>query len=191
MDCVGWFRLARLQGCTGIPRASLSWIAAAALVMAVLAGCGNLKSDDSNPCPLANYTGGRSAQAGPPKMHIHPNGLQLSVSETCQVGTTPAGFVIEPPDPHNLRYPFSVSIQLLATPPAATGHRLRYLGSGRILWYSATHRESVGSGDPEWELLAFEHVGNHWIEYRENKQDEGQPEELWEIAQGLRYLPSS
>jgi hypothetical protein len=124
-------------------------------------------------------------------MHVHANGLQLSVSETCQIGATPVGFVIEPPNKDDLRYPFYVSIQLLATPPKATGHRVRYLGSGRILWYSATQGEGGGSGDPDWEMIAFEHVGNHWIEYRENKQDEWQPGELWEIARGLIYVPPS
>lgn len=120
-------------------------------------------------------------------MHAHANGLQLSVSATCQVGATPVGFVIEPHNKNDTRYPFRVSIQLLATPPQTTGHRVRYLGSGRLLWYSATHGEGVGSGDPDWEMIAFEHVGDRWIQYRETKQDEWQPGELWMIARGLRF----
>ena len=66
---MGWFRPRRLQRYTGVRRASLSLISAAALAMAVLAGCSS-----SN-----------TGAAAPLKMHVHPNGLQLSVSETYQV----------------------------------------------------------------------------------------------------------
>ena len=127
-------------------------------------------------------------------MHVHANGLQLSVSETLyRVGTTPVGFVLIPASPSNnhRRDPFTVSIQLLATSPKATGHQVRYLSSVRALWYTATHDEEGGSSGWEWTVVAFEHVGNHWIQYQESKLSERQPDELWEIAQGLRYLPSS
>ena len=155
--------------------------------MAVLAGC---DSGSSNPCPVGAYANDPSQQAVPLKAHVHANGLQLSAAETCQVRTTPVGFVIVSSINDHLRYPFQVSVELLETQPQATGHRVRYLGSGRILWYSATHPEESGMGGPEWEMIAFEHVGNRWIRYREDKQDEWEPDELWDIAQGLRYLPS-
>jgi hypothetical protein len=93
---------------------------------------------------------------------------------------------------HDTRSPIEVSIQLLETPPKATGYRFSYLGSGRILWYSVTHETEGGSGGVDYTMVAFEHVGNRWIRYRQVRQGEGEPVfELWEIAQGLLYLPSS
>lgn len=167
------------------PRVSSSRFSAAVLVMAVLAGCGS--GGSSNPCPVGRYASEQGAPDTPQKMHVHANGLQLSVSETCQVRTTPMGFVVEPFNNADHRYPFYVSIQLLTTRPESTGYRVRYLGSGRILWYSATHGEGAGSGDPAWEIIAVEHVSNRWIQYRESKQEEWQPRELWKVARGLRY----
>ena len=101
--------------------------------------------------------------------------------------------MLEPVSPSNAdrRDPFTVLIELLATPPEATGHRVRFPGSWRILWYAATHEEEGGSSGWEWTVDAFEHVGDHWIQYREYKLSEREPDELWEIARGLRYLPSS
>jgi hypothetical protein len=148
----------------------------AALVVVVLTGCGS-----SNPCPVG--------EESPPRRHVHANGLQLSVGETCKITKTSVGFVIETPNKDRVRNPFTVSIELLATRPEATGRRVRYLGSGRILWYSATYPADPGMGGPEWELVAFEHMGDHWIRYREHKQDERQPHELWDIARGLSYVP--
>jgi len=150
--------------------------------MAVLAGCGS-----SDPIP-AGF--GRGPQ-GTPQPHVHANGLQLSVYETYQVKTTPVGFVIEPVGNRLLRQPIIVHIQLLASRPKAIGYRFWYLGSGRILWYSVTHEETGGSGGAEHTLIAFEHVGNHWIRYDQVRQAEEELFELWEIARGVRYVPSS
>lgn len=161
------------MGCS-LPRR----MSVALLFTAALAGCGG--SNSSATC--------RSTQAAPIEKHVHANGLQLFTSETCQVTTTPAGFVIEPSNKEELRYPFRVLIELLPARPRVTTYRVHYAGSGRILWYSATHAAAVGSGDPDWEVIAFEHVGDHWIQYREMKQDEGQPGELWELARGLSYI---
>jgi len=142
------------------------------LLLTVLAGC------DSPP-------------PGPLQRHVHPNGLRLSVPESSVVTTTAAGFVIEPVDKNHIRYPFVVSVALLAERPKDRLYRLHYAGNGRILWYSATHDEGVGSGDPAWEMLAVERLGKHWIQYRESKQAEWQPHELWDIAQMLSYVPPS
>jgi len=44
----------------------------------------------------------------------------------------------------------------------------------------------------DYTAVAFEHVGNRLIRYRQVRQGEGEPVfALWEIAQGLLYLPSS
>ena len=158
------------------------------LVMVLLAAC-----DSPNARAPARSTGpGRSSQE-PLRLHVHANGLQLSVSETWQVTTTPAGFVIQPAPPHNTtRTPIVVSIQLLATPPAGKGHRVRHLSSGRILRYTLTQEKSDGSGGAYHTVVAFERMGDHWIQYRQEKQAELSPAfELWEIARGLRYIPSS
>jgi hypothetical protein len=95
-------------------------IAAALIVTAVLAGCG---SSDLSPIAV--------------EKHVHENGLQLFIPKTCQATTTQAGFLIEPRNKHDLRYPFSVSIELLPARPRITMYRVRYLGSGRIVWYSS------------------------------------------------------
>jgi hypothetical protein len=157
--------------------------------MAVLAGCGS-----SNPRPAARFVESCLVpQAAPLKTHVHGNGLQLSVSETCKVTITSAGFVVEPPDWRQLRYPFKVSIQLQTAPPKVK-RQVHYLGSGRFLWYSATSEGDQGaSGDPLWDVTAYERVGvgNDWVQYWENRQDEWLPGELWEVARGLRYVPSS
>mgnify|MGYP007039446923 CR=1 FL=1 len=144
------------------------WVAL--LMTAVLAGC-----DSSTPELLQTYA--------------HPNGLRLSVSESCKVRITTAGFVIEPMDARQQRNPFVVSVALLAERPKDNLYRVHYVGSGRILWYSATYPEPTGMGGPEWEIIAVERVGKHWIEYRERKQDEWQPRELWKIARELSYAP--
>jgi hypothetical protein len=154
--------------------------------MAVLAGCGS-----SNPGQAASSIGADQSPQSTPQLHVHANGLQLSVPETYQVGTTLVGFVIEPTGNNHRRNPITISIQLLATPPETKGHRVRYLGSQRVLWYTATRDEEGGSSGVEWTVVAFEQVGNHWIQYRENKLSESEPEELWGIAMGLRYLPPS
>jgi hypothetical protein len=179
---MGWFRPQRLQRYAGRLRVSLSRVSAAVLVMAVLAGCGS-----SDPIPAAF---GRGPQ-GTPQLHLHANGLQLSVYETYQVRPTPVGFVIEPAGNPVLRQPIIVDIQLLASRPKAIGYRFSYLGSGRILWYSVTHEETGGSGGAVHTLIAFEHVGNRWIRYAQERQSEDEIFELWEIAQGVRYVPSS
>lgn len=147
-------------------------ISAALLISAVLAGCSGRSSPPTTPL----------------KKHTHANGVQLFTPETCQVTTTPAGFVIEPSNKHDLRYPFRISVELLPARPKVTTYRMHYLGDGRLLWYFATQGEAAGSGDPEWEMIAFEHVGDAWIQYRETKQDERRPGEIWEIARGLSYV---
>jgi hypothetical protein len=119
---------------------SRSRIVAAVLAMAVLAGCGS-----SNPRPAARFVESCLVpQAAPLKTHVHGNGLQLSVSETCKVTITSAGFVVEPPDWRQLRYPFKVSIQLQTAPPKVK-RQVHYLGSGRFLWYSATSEGDQGA----------------------------------------------
>src|SRR5687768_9355993 len=121
---MAWFRQRR--------RVWRSRLSAAVLVMAVLAGC-----DSTNPSTAANSASDypcRDLQAAPLKVHVHPNGLQLSVSESCQVTTTPVGFVIEPPNAVQLRNPFVISVVLMEAPPKARGHRVHYTGSGRFLW---------------------------------------------------------
>jgi hypothetical protein len=133
---------------------------------------------------------GDSPPKGTPQVHVHANGLQLSLRENYRVTTTPVGFVIEPPNNEHLRQPLTVSVRLLKTAPEATGHRLHYLGSWRIAWYTATHDEEGGSSGVDWTVLAFEHVGDHWIEYGERKLSEWEPNELWEIARALRYVPA-
>jgi hypothetical protein len=121
--------------------------------------------------------------------HVHVNGLQLSVSGTdFHVTTTPTGFLLEPPNNDQLRTPFSVSIQLLATEPKTVGRRVRYVGKGRILWYTVTREKEGGSGGVDYTVIAFEHVGNRWIQYSQTKQAESTPLEVFEIARGLRYV---
>jgi len=99
--------------------------------------------------------------------------------------------VIEPVRNSDRRSPLTISIQLLVTPPNVTGHQVRHVGSLRALWYTATHDEEGGSSGVEWTVVAFEQVGNNWIQYRETKLSESEPEELWEVARDLRYLPPS
>lgn len=120
------------------------------------------------------------------------HGLQLSVSETYLVDTTPTGFVLAPASPRNenRRDPMHISIRLLARRPEATGYRVHYLSPWRLLWYTVIEEEGGSSGS-QWSLVAFERVGDHWLEYQENKLSELEPDELWEIAQGVRYLPSN
>jgi len=145
---------------------------AALLLTALLAGCD-------------------SAPPGSLQTHVHPNGLRLSVSESSLVTTTTAGFVIEAVAKNRMHYPFVVSVALLTQRPKGRLYRVHYAGDGRILWYSATHDEGVGSGDPAWEMIAVERVGTHWIEYRETRQDEWPPHEMWDIAQRVSYIPPS
>ncbi|MET0533985.1 MAG: Tsi3 family protein [Steroidobacter sp.] len=140
------------------------------LAMVLLGGCG----DSQTPVGAS---------------HVHANGLRLIVSEDFKVTTTPSGFWVE--TVHVTRSPIEVSIALLTTRPKSVGYRFRYLGSGRILWYSVTHEQEGGSGGVDYTVVAFEHVGEHWIAYRQVRQSEAQPVfELWQIASGLRYVPS-
>jgi hypothetical protein len=174
---MGWFRFRKLQGCKGIPGVSVSLFSPTVLAMALLAGCGGSSG---------------LSQQGAPQMNVHTNGLQLPASETYRVKTTPVGFVLEPASPSNQdrRDPFTVSVQLLTAQPDVTGHRVRSLDSGRALSYAATHDEEGGSSGVNWTVVAFERVGDRWIQYREDKLSEREPSELWEIAQGVRYVPS-
>lgn len=156
---------------------------------AALAGC-----DSSGP------HAGEEAQA---TRRVHANGLQLSVREgpcvstpgalpreSYDVALTSAGFGVVPCDNRNRRQPFSISVRLLETPPKSTGHRFRYLGPGRVVWYRAEHSDEGGSSGVQWTVDAFEHVGQRWIHYSEDKLDEDEPRELWEIARGTRYVPA-
>jgi hypothetical protein len=165
----------------------MSRISAAVLVMATMAGC-----HSSNLGSAANSAGSGRSPQGAPQMHVHANGLQLSVSEAYRVSTTPKGFVLTPASPSNndRRDPLTVSIQLLATPPQITGYRERRLSSERVLSYTASHEEEGGSSGVNWTMVAFEHVGDHWIQYQENKLAEREPDELWGIAGGSRYIPA-
>jgi hypothetical protein len=160
-------------------------ICAAIVVTAALAAC-------DTPSPDASATS-----------HVHANGLQLSVHEgpcvstpgalpreSYDVALTSVGFGLIPCDNRNRRQPFTISVELLDTAPKSTGHRFRYLGSGRIAWYRASHSDEGGSSGFEWDVDAFERVGKRWIQYSEHKLDEDQPSELWDIAQGTRYTPA-
>ena len=169
----------RLQGREHRRSVSSIHAVAATFALVVLSGCGS--SDRS-----AAEDAERLA-AEVPRVHVHPIGLQLSIAPGYLVMTTPVGFAIAPVNNAHLRDPINISIELLATPPESTGIRLRYLGSGRLLWYSVERIKEGGSSGWEWSVVAFEHVGEKWIKYRENKLTERQPDELWEIARGLAF----
>lgn len=164
-------------------------ISAAIAVLAVLAGCGCSGPPGSPADRIGTDAGPQSAL----DLHIHANGLRLAASDAYQVRMTPAGFAIEPAPPGNtdLRIPIHVSVQLLTTQPKSTGYRVNDLGSGRTVWYSITNEGGGGSAGADYTLLAFEHSGDRWIQYRQEKQGEGEPVfELWAIARGLSYAPS-
>lgn len=135
---------------------------------------------------MAISAGTSQRPRGAPHVYAHANGLQLSVSEIYEVKTTPVGFVIQLPHSDKRRNPFTVSVQLLPTPPNVRGYRLRYLGPERLLQYKVTHEDEGGSSGVNWTVVAYEHVGNRWIEYFEDKLSEDEPVELWKIAEGLR-----
>ena len=158
-------------------RFRVAWkgLSAAVLVMAGLAGCGGASSIPAR---------------GPQQLHVNPNGLQLSVSTIFAVRTTPTGFVIEPVSRFT-RSPLSISVQLMAKRPQDAGYRFRYLGSGRIAWYTLTEEPTPGSSGSYCTLIAAEHVGDRWVRYFQEKLTEDQIFELWEIADGLRYVPAS
>jgi hypothetical protein len=162
-------------------------ISAAVFAVALLAGCGN-----SRPNAAASSIDADRSPEGAPQVHVHANGLQLAVSaKAYQVTTTPTGFSLEPPNNDQLRTPFSVSIQLLESPPKATGHRVHYVDAGRMLRYTVTHEEEGGSAGVLYTVAAFEHVGNHWIQYSQTRQAEEMPGEVFQIARGVRYVPAT
>jgi len=154
--------------------------------MALLAGC-----ESSDPDAAASSVDAGRLPEGAQEVHVHANGVQLMVSaKIYQVTTTPTGFSLEPLNNDQLRTPFSVSIQLLASPPKAMGHRVHYVDSGRMLRYTVTHEKEGGSAGVLYTVVAFEHVGTHWIRYSQTRQAEEMPGEVFQIARGVRYAPS-
>ena len=115
---------------------SRSWFSVGVLLMAALAGC----SSHGNPCPVHRPDGLRSDEPSPQEPIFIPTACICS-SADCEVSPTPVGFVVEPyGGGRNMRNPFSIAIGLQAMPPEETGYRVRYAGSGRLLWHSGGQR---------------------------------------------------
>ena len=143
---------------------------------------------------IATLSACRDRTAGPTLTFAHPNGLALTVPEIVgkvplAVERTPTGFALR--DPRSRRYTTQLTVDLrpgVATPPGAWPKKRTVRGVE--VRYAVDELDGGGSGDPAYNLRAWEPARGGHIAYSQYVQGEGDDFTIaWAVIEGTKLSP--
>ena len=143
---------------------------------------------------IATLSACHDRTAGPTLTFAHPNGLALTVPEIIgkvplAVERTPTGFALR--DPRSRRYTTQLTVDLrpgVATPPGAWPKKR--MVRGVEVRYAVDELDGGGSGDPAYNLRAWEPARGGHIAYSQYVQGEGEDFTIaWAVIEGTKLSP--